>query len=358
MASLMKLALLSIAVIPTFSYPILSPPTILPRIDYSASEPSVPLGLRSESPYLEIGDYKLSELVRIGQGDYGIVFKGKAKKKLGYGSIDIAMKVCQEAAIASCKLEVKVLQELHGKVPGGIPEVYASSDSTVNDRPGFSFIMTLEKGGTLKGKSAIYSEQEKPEDKHSNLVKLWTTLEEIHDAGWAHRDIFSSNMAFSDKREAGQPFGPMVFLDFGQASDASRTTTPVGITLKYAAPEEVALINAQHYDRRVVGIDPKLGDVWSLGCITWQLIRGSECTWAKENENYNLDEEKFTEIIKDKLKVGDETVHDDLAKWFAGVLAGSRTRLTSKQAREQFEKIDAGHLPVVPPYYDSDSDSD
>ena len=93
------------------------------------------------------------------------------------------------------------------------------------------------------------------------LADVLSGLEEVHAAGYVHRDLKPGNLMV-------QPDGSVVVLDFGAARQAvgqrSRSLTSI-LTPGYAPIEQ--------YDTRVEDIGP-WSDLYALGMVAYRCISG------------------------------------------------------------------------------------
>ncbi|WP_030792273.1 ABC transporter substrate-binding protein [Streptomyces sp. NRRL S-920] len=126
-------------------------------------------------------------------------------------------------------------------------------------------VMPLLTGRTV-GDLALESGPLAPERVAAICAQVCRALATAHRAGIVHRDIKPANVMVTDE-------GTVKVLDFGVAKFLDATATagyltgtadaPVG-TLHYMAPE-----------RFTRGVDDGRGDVYSLGCMVYQLLAGA-----------------------------------------------------------------------------------
>ena len=86
-------------------------------------------------------------------------------------------------------------------------------------------------------------------------------IAELHDAGYAHRDLKPGNIMWQPRTYN------WVLIDFGLAAPLNEDA-PVGFTPTYAAPE---MVLAHMEGQRVTRADAAV-DAWSLGVIAFELL--------------------------------------------------------------------------------------
>ncbi|KAK8890541.1 hypothetical protein M9Y10_035318 [Tritrichomonas musculus] len=125
----------------------------------------------------------------------------------------------------------------------------------------------------------------------------------LHSKGFVHRDIKPSNILLKfDKLGDNFYFGSIKVADFGLSRNlmklkntrSSRKLTPRVTTLSYRAPE--LLLGSTNYDQSI--------DVWSLGCLFFEMITGKVLFHAGLNESnhhkipHQLNEAAFSEFAQ------------------------------------------------------------
>lgn len=197
----------------------------------------------------------LDDYVRLavmGQGTYGVVYKAVEKT----GGYTVALKKIHierndEGIPQTALREISVLQELRHPNIVQLFDVIHSEGSVYLI---FEFVesdlkKTLEKKGPFTGvalKRVMY--------------QLLSALAYCHENRIAHRDLKPANILISDNNK-------VKLADFGLARAFQvpiHTYTHEVVTLWYRAPE--ILLGEKHYTAAV--------DIWSLGCIFAELIRG------------------------------------------------------------------------------------
>jgi serine/threonine protein kinase len=195
MMSLLKFALYSLAITPALSTPFRQPEESSPGWTRNTKDVlGQELESRGNAPQkLVIDGLEVTQLKRIGSGDYGVVYKGIANKD--GEDIAVAVKVCQAKGgdpggiIKACQNEVGVMQELHDKIPEGIPEIYASKTTEQDDFISFASVIQLGLGGSVDQSIERYYDHESAKNKKNTIVHMWKTAKEMHASDWAHRDL-------------------------------------------------------------------------------------------------------------------------------------------------------------------------
>ena len=218
----------------------------------------------------------LQDLVEVGHGGMGIVFKAQ-EVKLGR---TVAVKVLTEAgrlsphAHARAHREAQSLARLQhphvvqiyrsGELAGGLPYL----------------VMEWISGGTLQEQL----DYERPAPLvAANIVKdLAAAVAEAHAQGIIHRDLKPANVLLASRGQHGAAFIPKL-ADFGLArpdnDDANLTESGVTMgTPSYMAPEQTGLSAFQ----AVVG---PLTDIHGLGAILYALLAGRPPFQAESNRD-------------------------------------------------------------------------
>ena len=257
----------------------------------------------------QIGDITLLKL--LGKGSYGEVYlsvkrnenKYFATKKINRIKADTEMK-------RYFKYEINILRILNHQNIVKLEEIK-------EDYYNYYIVMEYINGGELSDylkKYMLKYNKPFPEDIVQYLMKqIVDALIYIHDLNIIHRDLKLENIMVSfdsekDKEELNMMKAKIKIIDFGFAiilpSKFSLTNSAVG-TFMYMDPKIIKEFNNQALVDKSRGYG-KEADIWSLGCICYQLFRGKYPFEAKTFEElvgkinlgkYRLPRTASTEIV-------------------------------------------------------------
>ena len=188
--------------------------------------------------------------------------------------------------------EIKILKFLNHPNIVKLEEVKA----TVNN---YYIVMEYINGGELSKYLKLYKQKYQkafPEEIVQHLMRqIVDALVYIHSKNIIHRDLKLENIMVSfdsekDKEELNMMKAKVKIIDFGFAillqSDFSLTDTAVG-TLLYMDPKILKEFNSKALNDKNRGYG-KEADIWSLGCICYELFRGK----------YPFEANTFDELVK------------------------------------------------------------
>ncbi len=210
---------------------------------------------------IEVGSVVADCLIEgvAGEGGMAIVYRA-TQQSLGR---TIALKVMSPGL--ADRPEFRVRFEREWKIaavlehPNVVPILWAG------EHQGRLFIvMRLIEGGTLREALAAHGRLE-PEQAVEVLEQVASALSAAHTRGLVHRDIKPGNVLIDDET------GAVFLTDFGlakQIGDDDITDVGDGVmgTARYIPPE-------RHLGAEV---DEVRGDVYSLGCLLWDMLGGTE----------------------------------------------------------------------------------
>ncbi|KAL6043380.1 Cyclin-dependent kinase 10 [Balamuthia mandrillaris] len=193
------------------------------------------------------------KLDRIGEGTYGVVFKGRDRRT---GRIVALKKVRMErerdGIPITCLREISILKELNH------PNVVQLLDVVVGNRLDSMFLVfeyvEHDLAGLIDNMKKPFSESEVK----CLLRQLLRAIAYMHDNFFIHRDLKLSNLLFSNR-------GELKLCDYGLArifGEPIQPMTPKVVTLWYRAPE--LLLGDTTYTVAV--------DMWAVGCIFGELL--------------------------------------------------------------------------------------
>ena len=239
---------------------------------------------------IEINSSQYKIIDKIGEGGFGKIYKVfNEKTNLFYAIKEFSIKDEKEENIKYIQKEADILSSFNSN---SIVKYYGSSQ--INDK--FYILMEYCDSGNLKNFIDKFRAKDEliKENKLKYIInKIILGIQEIHDKNIIHRDLKPENIFLNNKNE-------IKIGDFGVARQLTaykKYTLTKGIgTLYYSSPE---ILKGNNYDNKV--------DIWSLGCIIYELFNLSIYHLDKiSNEVKSINEDynpKWQELINLLFKI-------------------------------------------------------
>lgn len=198
-----------------------------------------------------ISHYKILE--RLGEGGMGVVYRAE-DTKLGRS---VALKFISPTALAHEEDKTRFLREAQTAAALSHPHIATIYEIDETDDKTF-IAMEYVKGESLKEK--IKAGPLTLGETLDMAIQVTEGIQEAHERGIVHRDIKSSNIMITEKKQAK-------IMDFGLAkfeekTQITKTATIMG-TVAYMSPEQAC---GEAADSR--------SDIWSLGVVMYEMLTG------------------------------------------------------------------------------------
>ena len=232
---------------------------------------------REDDQHIVVNGARYAKLECIGQGGTCKVYKVVSQKRKIMALKRIRLQGKQKETVDGFIDEIKLLKRLRGK-----DNIVQIVDAEVCPNEGL-ILVVLEFGEIDLAKMLNKRERQRAESGHAQLVddnfmrlyfeQMVEAVKTIHEARIVHSDLKPANFLFVE--------GTLKLIDFGIAKAINHNQAPnhtnivrdhqVG-TINYMSPE--AILNGQksaYGDMIPVG---RASDIWSLGCILYQMAYG------------------------------------------------------------------------------------
>lgn len=232
---------------------------------------------REDDQHIVVNGVRYAKLECIGQGGTCKVYKVVSPKRKIMALKRIRLQGKQKETVDGFIDEIKLLKRLRGK-----DNIVQIVDAEVCPSEGL-ILVVLEFGEIDLAKMLNKRERQRAESGHAQLVddnfmrlyfeQMVEAVKTIHEARIVHSDLKPANFLFVE--------GTLKLIDFGIAKAINHNQAPnhtnivrdhqVG-TINYMSPE--AILNGQksaYGDMIPVG---RASDIWSLGCILYQMAYG------------------------------------------------------------------------------------
>jgi len=207
---------------------------------------------------------------QLGKGAFGEVFKVWPKGTNGEQEV-FALKVLNKKKLLTDDLANTLLRnEFHILMDAEHPNIVRMFD-IFQDESSFYVVQELMSGGDLY--QSITSGREFKESDVSSIIKMAaSSLTYLHKMSIVHRDLKSDNLLFENKDDDDltvklADFGLACYIDPDKGGIKGMAGTP-----EYMAPEVV--MQATEKNRVLRPLYDFKADVFSLGCLTHELISG------------------------------------------------------------------------------------
>ncbi|KAL9655937.1 hypothetical protein ABK040_007558 [Willaertia magna] len=256
-----------------------------------------------EDPYIPLGELMISkdqsryEIIRkVGGGSYGSVFTVKEKLKPEKG--ELAMKLINITGgsenINVALREAIQLAKLSHKHIVNINECFIWNESNMLS---LAIVMPYIKLGHLRKIMKEYAPLSIP-----IIYKIWLQMVDVltflEEKNVIHRDIKPENILISEFNPDNEQIN-VLLCDFGVANEFSKGSAAATFcgTQTFMAPEIILIDKSSSLDR----YDAE-ADVWSLGCVIYQLFTNDSETVLSSFVIQYGDGENLRKMILQKIK--------------------------------------------------------
>ncbi|KAK3816439.1 MAG: Pkinase-domain-containing protein, partial [Benniella sp.] len=204
-----------------------------------------------------------TKLTQVGKGGSARVFKVLASNSRIFALKRVSFEKADQATIDGYVNEVKLLQRLAGNT-----RIIRLWDAEINSSRGH--LILLMEYGEIDLAHMLFNQREQDFDIHF-IGTYWRQMLEavqvIHGEKIVHSDLKPANFLLVE--------GSLKLIDFGIANAIANDTTNIHRegqlgTANYMSPEAIAANPAGGQCRKL----GKASDVWSLGCILYQMVYG------------------------------------------------------------------------------------
>ena len=230
-----------------------------------------------QTPPSSITEYKF--LKKLGRGAYGNVYLAEIN---GTKVAIKATKTSSNKAITSDFIrEVSILNSLDNI------NIVAVQNSFVDDN--FSYLVIPHAGKPLSSLS-----RDNDTNIKSFLFQILSGIQHVHDHGFIHRDLCSSNLLVKD--------GILTIIDFGiSCRTNSHNKSSEVVTIWYRAPELLLMNTASgEYGNEI--------DIWSIGCVFAEMLSEGTPLFqgrTKEQMLTKINHSKWKQVLGDKLEANE-----------------------------------------------------
>ena len=238
-----------------------------------------------------IKDIEYEVVKELGRGGFGRVIKVKSKSDNNYYAIkEITIKAEMKDGLENIKKEADILSKFNCN---NIVKYYDSCEN----KDKFYILMEFCAGQNLRDFININIKNNEliEEDILYNIIKqICIGIKEIHNKNIIHRDIKPENIFMNENKDIKiGDFG--ISKQYNSNKEYTKTIYKVG-SIEYMSPEI-----------RKKGIYNEKTDMYSLGCIIYELFHLSKYYDDKEDEevkkiDYNIYNKKWQEIINSLLQ--------------------------------------------------------
>ncbi|CAD8196447.1 unnamed protein product [Paramecium octaurelia] len=191
--------------------------------------------------------YVLIELLH--SSAYGMVFRGENKQSKQIIAIKIQNSINED--------ELKVLQIMRKKT-------YKNLVNILNfELIGRKYFIVMEYGKENLYDRIIRKGTIQPDEVRYIMKQIGNGIKEIHDLGYAHRNIITENILIFQVYENGKTQDIYKIYDFGTIKNSNDLKTYRVGTAQYLAPEQVSGQNCK-YSQKV--------DIWAFAVLIYELL--------------------------------------------------------------------------------------
>ncbi|KAF8980539.1 Dual-specificity kinase, spindle pole body (SPB) duplication and spindle checkpoint function [Entomortierella lignicola] len=244
-------------------------PAVTVPASTSASQSSIPMSIapgRAElgaRQVMMVNNRPYTKLAQVGKGGSSKVYKVLASNSRIFALKKVSFEKAEQATITGYVNEVNLLTRLANNL-----RIIRLWDAEINYSKGS--LSLLMEYGEIDLAHMLFNQREQPFDIHF-IGFYWRQMLEavqvIHDEKIVHSDLKPANFLLVE--------GSLKLIDFGIANAIANDTTNIHRegqfgTANYMSPEAIATNPAGEGFRKL----GRASDVWSLGCILYQMVYG------------------------------------------------------------------------------------
>ncbi|CAD8154882.1 unnamed protein product [Paramecium pentaurelia] len=204
--------------------------------------------MNSDNPKITTNQFTYTILNKLGEGSFGVVLKCENEQTNEIVAIKLQKSINNN--------ELEMLNKMQGRNFKNLIktyELYQKDDM---------YYIVMEYCKESLYDRILSQGKVKPDDVRFIMKAIGNGIKEIHDLGYAHRDIKPENILIFQKEDANNIQEIYKICDFGTIKNIDLLKTQYVGTAYYQAPEQ--LNNSNQYSQKV--------DIWAFGAVIYELL--------------------------------------------------------------------------------------